>query len=333
MPTPFLDQIATLFARGRRIAEPADALSQFRRTIERARADLPTAGLDEPSAALARQTLERVTRIAAAYTPERIEEEAARLYRAAADFHSDLLLLLALTSNPAAARELLAMRAYVEQAAVPSAPPLPDTQELTIDRAVILERLSYAVPVETPHQIESLRADFNLFHRRYERVYLHHHLDYHRTLEALQNTLPGARASLEALALLNDITELGAPVGADLGDRLAALLAPVRPCGLGEQALRAALATSPLCPACRLSLDAQPPIAAVAQWQRDLDAALRTQQRRLAQAVVRRAIADSRRPALDRFLRAVRAGDLAPLVEVMDPEVVALIREVLTRPA
>ena len=150
MATPFLDQIATLFARGRRIAEPTAALSQFRRTIERARADLPATGLDEPSAALARQTLERVTRIAAAYSPERIEEEATRTYRSAADFHSDLLLLLALTGNPAAARELLAMRAYVEQAAVPSAPPLPDAQELAIDRAVILERLSYTVPVRPP---------------------------------------------------------------------------------------------------------------------------------------------------------------------------------------
>ena len=80
------------------------------------------------------------------------------------------------------------------------------------------------------------------------------------------------------------------------------------------------------------ALPIYPPIAALAQWRRLLDAALRTQQRRLAQAVVRRAIADSSRPALDRFLRAVRAGDVAPLVEVMDAEVVALIREVLTQP-
>ena len=131
---------------------------------------------------------------------------------------------------------------------------------------------------------------------------------------------------------MNGITELGAPASADLGDRLAALQNQAQPCGLGEQALRTALATSPLCPACRLSLDAQPPIAAAAQWQRNLDAALRIQQRRLAQVMVRRAIADPTRPALDRFLRALRADDLAPLVEVLDTEVVALIRQVLTPP-
>ena len=43
--------------------------------------------------------------------------------------------------------------------------------------------------------------------------------------------------------------------------------------------------------------------------------------------MVSQAIQERDRPAFERFLRALRAGEVAPLVAVLDTDVAALIRE------
>lgn len=44
-----------------------------------------------------------------------------------------------------------------------------------------------------------------------------------------------------------------------------------------------------------------------------------------------RAISEGDRPVFERFLRAVQARDVAPLVKVMDAQVASLIRELLAQ--
>ena len=50
----------------------------------------------------------------------------------------------------------------------------------------------------------------------------------------------------------------------------------------------------------------------------------------VAQAMVTRAVADGGRPTIERFLRAVQAADLAPLVEILDDATLSLIEELLS---
>ena len=336
--TPFLDELAAIFPtarpRRRRLAEDRATvapLRRFRGAVETVRGEITSSPFEGHSAALVRDTIRRLTQIAAAYDADTLEESAAGIYDAPDGFRGDLALVRALAAAPGEARQILAMRAYAAAAALSSDQPAPDLQELAVDQSIVLERLSYSVALEAPQQIEALSADFELFRRRYQRAYLEHHRAYHAAAGAVRTDLEAHRSWVSALAVLNGIDELGPSVGADLEERLQALLDALPPCGLGEQALRSSLATNARCPECGLAIADQPPSIQAHAWTEDCRRALHTQQRRLARAMVARAIEDGSRPAFERFLRAVGAGDVAPLVEVMDGSVAALIREVLAK--
>ena len=285
-----------------------------------------------PARAVAQDALGRLTRVARAWEAEVLERDAAALYEEPAALREDVLLLRALRDAPERAQQLLAMRAYAREATVPAAEPGMGREELAIDRAVALQRLSFAAALGAPQQVEALSADFDLFRRRYQRAYAEHHRSYYEQAAALRRSLQPGRSGLDALRRLNALPELGAPAGADLVAQYDRLLEAVRSCGLGSEALRATLLLEPACPQCGLRLDARPPADAIARWLEDLRAALRAQQRRLAQRMVGRAVGDAGQPAFERFLRATQAADVAPLVDVLDDEGTALIRDLLQEP-
>ena len=91
-----------------------------------------------------------------------------------------------------------------------------------------------------------------------------------------------------------------------------------------------ALVGETACPDCGLRMDAILPSPALATAREQLRLALEQQRRRLAQAGVARAAANDGRPVIERFLRAVQAADLAPLVEILDETTLALIEELLS---
>ncbi|MEE9277407.1 MAG: hypothetical protein V3V06_03255, partial [Dehalococcoidia bacterium] len=256
---------------------------------------------------------------------------AAATYRDPSAFRADLELLLALSSSPDETRTLLVMQSYAQRAAVPQSLRSVDLGELAIDREVVLQRLSPALARSAPHQLQELSANFDVFRRRYERVYLEDHQQHQEQTRSLRDLLQDNDAGLHALKLLNDIAALGAPLQPDLAGHAEKLGPRLAPCAATESELREHLQTEPRCPACDLELGARPPSDEVQAWQRDLHQALTTQQRRLARAMVSQAVAETERPAFDRFLRALRAGDVAPLIDVMNDDVAALIRDLLSK--
>ena len=116
----------------------------------------------------------------------------------------------------------------------------------------------------------------------------------------------------------------------DLSAAQAGLASNVRPCSLAGGELAEALAGETTCPDCGLRPDAVLPSAALATAREQLRLALEQQRRRPGKAMVARAAANDGRPVIERFLRAVQAADLAPLVEILDETTLSVIEELLS---
>lgn len=100
------------------------------------------------------------------------------------------------------------------------------------DRTALLGQLRLENLAAQPQLWNSLRNQFNQFHARYRTAYQKHHRDTQDALTHLQETLADTPRRLQALALLNDIAELGQPLGRDLQQRYADLARRVQPCSL-----------------------------------------------------------------------------------------------------
>ena len=335
MSRPFLDTLAEYFDSPAGVAEESDrptALVEFCHAAQRVRAALPDIDLNPPAATLAGEILQRISPLCRSYGGDGFEEKAAGLYDDPRAFQSDVELVLALDRHPQPAASVLDMHAYAEAARIPDQPSVPPLHELQIDRRLLLQRLFPASEIREAHQIEGIVAAFDLFHRRYQETYLAHHEAYRRWYASQAAQLDHDAGAVRALLLLNDVQALGAPVAADLPARLEALTASLTPCDSDAPLLESQLGQAPVCAACKLELSDSIPEDALTQLRTELGRALRTQQQRLARAMVGRAVSEPSQPAFDRFLRALRAADLDPLIAVLDELAVALIRDLLDDP-
>ncbi len=222
------------------------------------------------------------------------------------------------------------MLAYIEAATIPQTDATPPLHELTIDRELVRQRLSPAAVSRGATLVDDLRPQFDVFQRRYREAYLAHHGAYQEQAAAEAPRLIADVRRARSLGLLNGIAALAPSLGEEPIATQAKLASDLRPCGLSLDELAEALAGQTICPDCGLRLDAILPSAALATAREQLRLALEQQRRRLAQAMVARAAANDGRPGIDRFLRAVQAADLAPLVEILDETTLALIEELLS---
>lgn len=301
---------------------------RLRVLLESVRESLRVAG---PAGDFVRDALERLQRVSAAYDEPGMETVAEQTYGATGAMRADLDLLLAQDAAPSDTARLLEMQSYVRRASVPELDPDITQHELAIDRRLLLQRLSPSVALDAPHQIDEIEAGFDIFRGRYIDLYVRRHRAYHDIVMAWRRQFNEEHAAyLQALHLLNEIPGLGPAVGSDLDPRAQAILASTPECGTSDDEVRAALAQEPRCPTCELDLMASPPSAELALWHDDCLTALRLQKRRLARAAVARAaVANGADPAIDRFLRAVQASDVGPLVEILDDDMQALVREMM----
>ena len=335
MSRPFLDTLAEYFDSPSGVAEEADrptALVEFRHALQRVRAALPDIDLTPPAATLAGEILQRVSPLCRSYGGDGFEEEAARLYEDPRTFQRDVELVLALDRHPQLAASVLDMHAYAEAARIPDQPSVPPLHELQIDRRLLLQRLFRASEIREAHQIEEIEAAFDLFRRRYQETFLAHHESYRRWYASQAAQLDHDAGAVRALLLLNEVQALGAPVAVDLPARFEAQTASLIVCDSEAPLLESHLAQEPACASCGLQLSHVIPEDVVTQLRSELGRALRTQQQRLARAMVGRAVSEPSQPAFDRFLRALRAADLDPLIAVLDEPAVALIRDFLDDP-
>lgn len=89
------------------------------------------------------------------------------------------------------------------------------------------------------------------------------------------------------------------------------------------------LDAEPVCPQCKLTLSETPPKQDTERFLRELEAAFRDQQRRLASAAINRVLAQSNNDAVQTFMQAAQTANVTSLVDVMNEEVAAFIRKLL----
>ncbi|MBI2913295.1 MAG: hypothetical protein HYY03_05190, partial [Chloroflexi bacterium] len=111
-----------------------------------AQAALPEAGPSAEAAA----ALDRISQLCAATDAESFLVSAHALYPHVPAFLEDIYLLRALAERPAEAREVLAMRAFIAQAALP-----PGDSDLSLDRAIADEQLQFASLVPEPQRLNA----------------------------------------------------------------------------------------------------------------------------------------------------------------------------------
>ncbi len=199
-------------------------------------------------------------------------------------------------------------------------------RELAADRLAVQNRLNLDSLAAQPALWSSVRGEFDDFRRRYRIAYQKHHRDTQNEQKRLLETLDASERQLHALVRLNGITELGPPLGEDLVRRHAQLLRRVQPCPVPLASLD--LEAAPAC-ACGLTLTSESLVPPVESLRKDLTRALHDQQQRLASEAIRRILARSDADRMATFLQAVRAADLAPLVEVMDDDLATFVQGLL----
>ncbi len=295
--------------------DPSSPLAQPRRVRTRLREALRVAIL--PPSAPGPDALERLSLIADGAEPESVAPSPAVLAEDAAYLRCRL-------ERPEAADELAAMRTYVE-----SARPGTSSVDLAADHAFTREQLSFVTLLEQPHQLDGLRATFEMFRGEYARAYARHHRAYWQASARLHSALEDARPAARALAALNTLRALGRPLGQEALAQYQRLAQARGACD--EPALDAAVRERPACPGCGITMDDAVPTGAAEDVVRRLSAALSRQQARLASEAIRRILARGGE-RLEQFLQIVQAADVAGLARVLDDDMLTFLGELLAQP-
>ena len=315
--------------------DPADIEEQARRladelarlgeavTATRRNLDILSKSLGDPMPEKAADALDNLAALAgtaeAGY--QAFYESASETYPTADDLRDQQRTFAALHALSDLATEITTVDGYLDAVQL-----RPADRELYGDWTAIRGQLRLAELATQPNLWPGLRAQFDDFLGRYRIAYQKHHRDTSAEMQRLTDKLADAPRRLQALALLNGITELGGPVGDDLPVRLGALQARIRPCPVPFRDL--ILEDKPVC-TCGLALTDEAPTADVDGLLRDLDRALQIQQRRLASEAIHRVLAKSSEGRVSAFVQAVQTANMASLVDVMDEELVTFIRILL----
>lgn len=259
----------------------------------------------------------RLSEIAAGAAPETVTPFPAAL----AD---DVAFVRCLTERSEAVSDLATMRAYLE-----GANPGPRLRALLVDHAATREQLSFVTLLSEPHRLDGMRAAFETFRGDYVRAYVGHHDRHWQAFARLRTALDEAALAAQALARLNTLRALGRPVGrAELAayERLTH-----RQSVCSRRDLESTLRERPTCPDCNVTMEDSVPSEEAQEVLRRLQAALARQQARLASEAVRRILARGGE-RLEQFLQIVQASDLAGLAQVLDDDLLAFLRELLSEP-
>jgi len=222
------------------------------------------------------------------------------------------------------AAQAVLLREYLELAEPPES-----DDELYIDRLSLIEQVFGKRAAMDPGVWPSILALFEGYKSRYIGAYLRHHRWYRTEVASLQKILEAAQPKVNTLKLLNQIKELGEPVGEAALTAAIGLLERQTPCTQMEPTLTA-LGSEPVCPACGVPMKASPPTQVVHRTLEYLDEALVQQRRRLSAEAVRQVL-DRSIHGLDHFLQVLQASDLKALDDVMDEDLAQFISRLLSQ--
>ncbi|MBI4297264.1 MAG: hypothetical protein HY676_01895 [Chloroflexi bacterium] len=244
-----------------------------------------------------------------------------RTYSSAQALQVDLSDWEKLAQVAAFATEAAGMHEYLREAS----PALGD--DLAMDRASLLEQLTFRNFMATPHLWPSLKSLFDLFRPRYSAQYLAHHSRYHQEMARLESQLRDADSRLGALGRLNSLEDLGPPLGQNLPAQFQEVVERIHPCPEASPSLQA----HPICAVCGVALGAEPPAAEVGRLLDELDRALKEQLRRLSSQTIHHILAPSQDNRIEQFLQVLQASDVASLVQILDDDVTEFLRQLLVQ--
>lgn len=217
----------------------------------------------------------------------------------------------------------LAARDYIDEATLPLG-----EEELAVDRASLLAQLEPGYLLDHPEVWPSVVASYDWFRARYAVLYGQFHQGYQTDLAQARALLHQVQDRVEALRWLNSLSQLGPAVGTEALLQWGALLGGSSPCA-AHDGVSEAVPALPFCRVCELRVGVPSPNVAAHKVVDALDAALRVQLRRLSSETVRRVLATSAWPRLERFLAMLQASDTSSLVMVLDADLTDFLRSLL----
>ncbi|MFQ5934105.1 MAG: DUF6079 family protein [Dehalococcoidia bacterium] len=286
-----------------------------------------TEGLNSSLAQRDRQVLDRLLQLADIAGPVDFATQARELYGETAGFALDVEVLNRLEELAGLAQEILSAFEYLEGVSLRR-----EDRELSVDLLSIKGQFNMAQLSERPQLWSNVQEMFRWFRSRYVTLYLKHHRDFYGETAPLHEAFKSASLQVEALDKLNSLQDLGTPLGADLPGRYEEMLGRLELC-TSEEGLETALQTEPTCPQCRILLSSTPPSREAQQYLNQLREALEEQCRRLSRLAARRILSEQARGRLGKLIRIAQVSDLTSLVNVLDDDVVGLLRDLLREPA
>lgn len=271
----------------------------------------------------AEASLDRLRQLADSTDQAEFLRRISSTYHRLADWAEDVYLARALLEQPALLLELLRLRHYLDESAIPL-----DAGDLTLDRALLQKQVAFALLVAEPHRFSGLQSSFSSYRKRYEAAYKRHHDQYWLETLAIHSRLLDASLRVEALRRINTLTELGPPVGEGAAAAFSQLLEATSGCQLSGR-LDQELGDSPVCPSCRLTLEGWPPAERADEVLGRLDRAIRRQLARLSATAVQQVLQRSGDPRVEQFLKVVQASQISSLADLLDDSLLGFLRRFL----
>lgn len=279
--------------------------------------------LDSPVGQTAQQALARFQRLADVAGPTAFGAIAEEFYISPSGFSPDIDSFKALEYLAGLQEEIIALHSYLDGVSVAQIDP-----QLSVDLTSIQQQLNLAELSEQPQIWSSIQATFRWFRSRYIALYQDRHTAFQGEVTPLYTELEQANLQVDALSRLNDLSELGEPLAEKTLNAYHEMLERLKPCSI-DQISEATLIDRPTCPECGMPLSATPPTRQANEFLRQLKNALEDQCRRISRLAARRVLSDHRRGRMDRLIKVAQVSDLTSLVNVLDDDLIALLRDLL----
>jgi hypothetical protein len=290
-------------------------------------AALTTQSLPElASEPMAVATLRHLDAIAAHGEVDAALQAAGDLFESSERFREAIYFARWLRRDPARALALMRARTYVSDAAVPFM-----FADLATDAEAVLLHTSFSGLWPQPGKFDSALGSLEQWRQAYVAAYTAAHFAYNRALGLIADGIDEVAAHAAAVERLNNLRRLGPPV-AEAALQQFRELERLFACPIAPAGLDLALARQPNCPECGFLLGRTAPSADARRVRQAVEHGLSTQQRRLAQRVVTRLLAQpaaGEEETLSRFIQVVQASDLNGLALALDQEILQFLRRLL----
>ncbi len=218
------------------------------------------------------------------------------------------------------AQALLDARVYME-----ALEGVPDGDALTVELDLVRARFGLETFCKQPSQAGAVLEEFGRWQQSYSTRYQVHYREYRKQLVTLTARLKKLRRKVEGLARMNEISELGGAVGAELPIRYKDLLARC-----DTQALPEELPDVKEHPTFHgITLLTEGPEKEVAELEKALEDSLQSRLWQLADEAIAAILQKQSNTPMQALLAAIQAADTLKLAEHFTPEVAEVVRQLL----